>query len=318
MNKKTAASLMVVCAIGAATSTFFLVQQTMKAQHETVLVPIVNTQGTGVSANSKILANDIEYVKVNPNAIQGAMLTNGESIIGNYALQDMKPGEYIYGDWVTPDVEKSLKEKARYGAITLPVDMKLAVNSEIKENDFVQLIIVTGVEKDSSGNAKVYSGDMTTDDLPSNNSQTIMPPELEAVRVLGVVDNSGLDVNDKREALKGANGQVALDATLPQACMLILDCDTTQATYLLQGMHSGVVHVKILPEETQNYWRDKWGLNDSTDEQKSTTSEVPDNNANSPISQAVQDQTQATPAPTLATESTSAPGEETEVEQPEN
>ncbi len=315
MNKKTAASLMVVCAIGAATSTFFLVQQTMKAQNKTVLVPIVSTQGTGVSANSKILANDLEYVKVNPNAIQGAMLTNGESIVGNYALQDMKPGEYIYGDWVTPDVEKSLKEKARYGAITLPVDMKLAVNSEIKENDFVQLIIVTGVEKDSAGNAKVYSGDMTTDDLPSNNSQTIMPPQLQAVRVLGVIDNTGLDINDKRDAMKGANGQVSLDATLPQACMLILDCDTVQSTYLLQGMHSGVVHVKILPEETQNYWRDKWGLNEDSDGSSNTSAEAPNPNENSPISQAVQEQ--ATPAPTQMTDG-SETYESTPVEQPEN
>lgn len=220
-----------------------------KSSEALVQIPVARTE---MKEGGKITANDITYKQVHPNVISDKLITNANDLVGNYILRDTNPGEYLYSDFVSIDYYERIADKAIYSAVPIPVNQLSSVNGEIKEDDFILLSIVVGGTKDG----EEYNSDISTTELP--NVTIIESPQLSAVRVLGVIDSSGLSVNDKRDAVTDASGKVPVDTSLPQPTMLILDCNAMQRALILQGINVGKIQVSILPEAQQAEYRKQY------------------------------------------------------------
>lgn len=220
-----------------------------KSSEVSVQIPVANTE---MKEGDKITTDDIIYKQVHRDVVSDKLITNPEDLVGNYILRDTNPGEYLYSDFVSIDYYERIADKAIYSAVPIPVNQLTSVNGEIKEDDFVLLSIVVGGTKEG----EEFNSDISTAELPD--VTIIESPQLSAVRVLGVVDNSGLSVNDKREAVVDASGKPPVDSSLPQPSMLILDCNPMQRALILQGTNVGKVQVSILPEAQQAEYRKQY------------------------------------------------------------
>lgn len=222
------------------------------ASNTVVEVPIVASDK--IITGSKILAEDLTTIQVHPNSITPNMVTSANSIVGTYALKDMSKGEYLYSNWLSTDYYKRIADKAQYTAIPVPVSQFTSVNGEIKEDDFVMFSVIMGAQEGE------YASDVTSDQLPEEKITILEPPQLSAVRILGVVDGTGLSTTYKNDALKKPNGQVDAEESLSFPSMLIVDVNDVQRTILLQAMNAGKIQAVILPEAEQQLQREKFGL----------------------------------------------------------
>lgn len=209
-----------------------------------VKVPVASTS---IGEGDRITSNSITYVNIHPNAITDKLITNPNDLINNYVLRNTSAGEYFYADYITTNIKERLADKVVYTAVPVPVNQQIAVNTEIKEDDFVFISIIAG----SSSDDEYYTTDIPT-------VQILEPDQLSAVRVLAVLDSSGHSVTDKKEALEDSSGNISLDESLPQASMLVLDCNGIQRALLLQAMNVGKIQISILPEKLQEEYRQKW------------------------------------------------------------
>ena len=182
------------------------------------------------------------------------MVTSPESLVGTYTLKDISESEYFYSNWISTDYYRRIADKAQYTAIPVPVSQFTSVNGEIKEDDFVMFSVIMGAEDGE------YASDVTSSQLPEDKITILEPPQLSAVRVLGVIDSSGLPVSELRDSMIQPNGKVNLDSSLPQPTMLIVDVNDVQRTFLLQAMNAGKIQAVILPEEEQQMHREAFGL----------------------------------------------------------
>ena len=224
------------------------------AESSKVLVSVPVVVSKEIKAGSKILAEDIGTINVHPSAITPNMVTSPESLIGTYSLKDISQNEYFYSNWISTDYYRRIADKAQYTAIPVPVTQFTSVNGEIKEDDFVMFSIIMGGEDGD------YASDVTSNQLPEEKITILEPPQLSAVRVLGVIDSSGLSVSDLRDSMVQPNGKVDLESTLPQPTMLIVDVNDVQRTFLLQAMNAGKIQAVILPEAEQQIQREEFGL----------------------------------------------------------
>ncbi len=220
-----------------------------KSSEVSVQIPVANSE---MKEGDKITADDLVYKQVHRDVISDKLITNPEDLVGNYILRDTNSGEYLYSDFVSIDYYERIADKAIYSAVPIPVNQLTSVNGEIKEDDFVLLSIVVGGTKEG----EEFNSDISTAELPD--VTIIESPQLSAVRVLGVVDNSGLSINDKREAVVDASGKAPIDSSLPQPSMLILDCNPMQRALILQGVNVGKIQVSILPEAQQAEYRKQY------------------------------------------------------------
>lgn len=251
MTKKTKFQILSVCSLLVSALSMGGVYLYAQAGNVQVTVPVV---AKDIVEGSKILPEDITTIQVHPSAITPNMMTSAENIIGTYSLKDMSVGEYLYSNWLSTDYYKRIADKAQYTAIPVPVSQFTSVNGEIKENDFVMFSIIMGAEEGE------YASDVTSNQLPEKKVTILEPPQLSAVRVLGVVDGSGLSVDELRKSIIQPNGKVPLDGELPQPTMLIVDVNDIQRTFLLQAMNAGKIQAVILPEAEQQIQREKFGL----------------------------------------------------------
>lgn len=223
-----------------------------------IVVPISANE---IKESRMITENDIMTVKINPNAASNSIVYNAKDLVGKYSLRNMGANEYFYRNWISPDYARRLAERVRYCAVPAPTTQLLSVNGEIKEDDFVRITIITGNEG-ANVNENYTSG------IGQTSVKLIEPPELSAVRVLGIYDGSGIDINAKRELITNADGSVDPNSSLPQGSFIIFDCTDIQRALILQAQNSGTLQLIILPEADQKAERIKWGLVQDDEEDK--------------------------------------------------
>ena len=215
-----------------------------------IIVPISTRD---IKEAHMITEEDVTTVKINPNAASNTIVYNVKDLVGKYTLRPIGPNEYFYRTWISPDYAKRLAERVRYCAVPAPTSQLQSVNGEIKEDDFVRITIITGNEG-ASVNENSATG------LGQTGVKLIEPPELSAVRVLGIYDGSGIDINAKKDLIVGADGTVDPNSSLPQGSFVIFDCTDIQRALILQAQNSGTLQLIILPEKDQQAERVKWGL----------------------------------------------------------
>lgn len=160
------------------------------------------------------------------------------------------PNEYIFSTSLTDDYIKRLSEKAKYGAIAIPIDNLDAVTGDIKENDFVGAYISVDIKKDQDNSTAVGS-----DALPNATTALIYSKELTSIRVLGLYDgNSNVaGVDSKRTDEEG-------NTTYTSPSMIVFDAMPAQRTLLIQAIDNGKLRLIIHPEYIQKEYRKAWGL----------------------------------------------------------
>lgn len=220
-----------------------------------------------ITKNSRMLKGDVTFVKVNPNVMSPKMISSEFDIIGNYSLRDMNAGEYFYADWISASIARRLADRVVYGAVPISTNQLLSVNGEVRADDFVMVTIITSAE----GDALITN----VAGVPTKKVRLIEPPELSALRVLGIVDASGQDINYKKQNLQAPNGTIDSGSSLPQGSILIFDCNEIQRAMLLQASYSGLLQVIILPEAEQQAHRLAWGLTGELEDEEEVVSVAP-------------------------------------------
>lgn len=223
-----------------------------------IIVPI---SVKDIKTGHAITEEDITVVKINPNAASSAIVYDINQLVGNYCLRPMGANEYFYRNWISPSYARRLSERLRYSAVPASTDQLRSVNGEIKEDDFVKITIITSDETANS-NLNDPNG------LGTNTVKLIEPPELSAVRVLGIYDSGGIDINAKKDLLVNPDGSVDPNANLPQGSFIIFDCTDIQRALIIQAENMGKIQLVILPEADQQKERIKWGLAEDTEDDK--------------------------------------------------
>ena len=193
---------------------------------------------------------DLGTISVGKQGLQNNVAIQKSSVVGKYALRDMMPNEYIFSTSLTDDYIKRLSEKAKYGAIAIPIDNLDAVTGDIKENDFVGAYISVDIKKDQDNSTAVGS-----DALPNATTALIYSKGLTSIRVLGLYDgNSNVaGVDSKRTDEEG-------NTTYTSPSMIVFDAMPAQRTLLIQAIDNGKLRLIIHPEYIQKEYRKAWGL----------------------------------------------------------
>lgn len=203
-----------------------------------------------IKAGHLISDADLGTISVGKQGLQNNVAIQKSSVVGKYALRDMMPNEYIFSTSLTDDYIKRLSEKAKYGAIAIPIDNLDAVTGDIKENDFVGAYISVDIKKDQDNSTAVGS-----DALPNATTALIYSKELTSIRVLGLYDgNSNVaGVDSKRTDEEG-------NTTYTSPSMIVFDAMPAQRTLLIQAIDNGKLRLIIHPEYIQKEYRKAWGL----------------------------------------------------------
>lgn len=226
-----------------------LIKSTTKVR--TVLVTV-----NEVKAGSVITKDDIIPMEVGEYNSPKNLVSEPSQVIGRYAIRDIPANEYIFSSSITNDYMKRLSEKAKYGAMAIPINTLDSVTADIKENDFVTILVSMKKNRDQE-----IQGE-STDQLPEVSTALIYTKELAAVRVLGLYTSDG------KKYEKGV--------TEGSPSMIVFDALPVQRVLLNQAIDNGKVRITILPEYVQNGFRKAWGLLDEKDNEKVDSDKVED------------------------------------------
>ncbi len=199
---------------------------------------IVQASGN-IKSGDLITKDKVQMKEVGRFGLEDNLSTSMEAVIGKYAVKDIASGEFIFGTSLTDDYQRRLSEKARYGAIAVPTNMLDSVAADIKENDFVGVML------------SVPDEDNTGEGLGSG-TKLLLHPDLAAVRVLGVLDGGGQPAGD-------LSGKAREGNFVPPA-MIIYDVLPKQKYLMNQARDMGNIRLFILPEHIQEAYRQEWGL----------------------------------------------------------
>lgn len=223
-----------------------LVKSTTKV---TPVVVAVNPIKTG----QVIKPEDVMTIEMGSYNVPQQVITNANQVVGRYALRDIPAEEILFSSSITNDYIKRLSEKAKYGAMAMPINMLETVAGDIKENDFVTILVSMKKNKDQEEFGEESS------QLPEVNTALIYTKELAAVRVLGLYSNDGQKY--EKGVSKGSPSMIVFDA-LP-----------VQRVLLNQARDNGKIRITILPEYVQEGFRKAWGLNKTENDEEDDTDE---------------------------------------------
>lgn len=209
-----------------------------------------------IKQGKMITEGDISTISVGKQGLSSNIAITKSSVVGKYAMRDMMPNEYIFSTSLTDDYMKRLSEKAKYGAIAIPIDNIQAVTGDIRPDDFVGAYISVNLDKNNEQEQPEAA--QGSDILPNADTALIYSKELTAIRVLGLYDQAGI------EAGKGAykvDSEGNTEVNTPS--MIVFDAMPTQRTLLIQAIDNGTVRLIIHPEYIQREYRRAWGLEGS-------------------------------------------------------
>lgn len=197
--------------------------------------------------------------EVGQYGLSSNVVKNGEMAIGKYALRDYNPEEFLFGTSLSENYLQRLSERARYGAIAVPISTINSVGGDIRPDDFVGVLISM-----SKGEDENYG--QASSELPTSRSATIYSKELVAVRVLGMYNN-------KAELAGDATKTRTSDASYIEPTMIVFDALPIQRILLNQARDNGSIRLIIQPERIQEEYRKKWGLGPAFEGQEKDSEE---------------------------------------------
>lgn len=213
--------------------------QTILVKSTTKVTPVV-VAVKPIRTGTVIKPEDVMTIEMGSYNVPQKVITNANQVIGRYAIRDIPAEELIFSSSITNDYVKRLSEKAKYGAMAMPIDMLETVAGDIKENDFVTILVSMRKSKDQESFGEQSS------QLPEVGTALIYTKELAAVRVLGLYSGNG----QKYE--KGV--------TQGSPNMIVFDALPVQRVLLNQARDNGKIRITILPEYVQEGFRKAWGL----------------------------------------------------------
>lgn len=238
--------------------TYVLINNAVK----TILVPVANPQNPeGILRKGDIITpQDITLTEVGAFNFPTNIVVDPSHLNDMYANRDIRKGEFFYSNTLTTDYQKTLAEKVRYGAVSVPIDLISSVNADIKEDDFVTVKIIMGSDKQDDTN---YSNVDLEGKLPDAGITIIDDEALAAVRVVGFYESTGADVTKKKEANSNISYEEGAKELSVSPRMIVFDANPIQQALLLQGAYGGQIQLVILPESEQIKHKKAWGLIDN-------------------------------------------------------
>lgn len=168
-----------------------------------------------------ITEDDIEVVSVGSYNKPQNTLSESKTVIGKYAVCDMKNGDYIFASKLSDtadsaeDVFVNLDGTQVAISITIP-SLAGGVSGKLKNGDIVSLIVYANTD---------------------GKSTSVIPEELKYVRVITATTNTGLD---KDELVQNEDGTYELPTTLT------LLVDSMQARLLTKYENCGKIHAALV------------------------------------------------------------------------
>lgn len=225
---------------------------TLLVKSTTKVTPVV-VAVSSIKTGQVIKPEDVMTIEMGSYNVPQQVITNTNQVVGRYALRDIPAEEILFSSSITNDYIKRLSEKAKYGAMAMPINMLETVAGDIKENDFVTILVSMKKNKDQEEFGEESS------QLPEVNTALIYTKELAAVRVLGLYGNDGQKY--EKGVSKGSPTMIVFDA-LP-----------VQRVLLNQARDNGKIRITILPEYVQEGFRKAWGLSKAEDDEEDNTDE---------------------------------------------
>lgn len=181
-----------------------------------------------IPKNTKITSEMLENVKVGAYNLPDNVIRNRNDIVGQYSKIEMLPGDYVLSSKLSPTPlgtdEYLTRLDGKKQAISITIKTFAAgLSGKLETGDIVTLI------------ASDY-GDL---------KQTIIPPDLQYVKVLAATTTSGED-NDstaRETETKGSNTKQDMPSTLtllvsPDQAKTLVDCEshgTLHASLVFRG-----------------------------------------------------------------------------------
>lgn len=237
--------------------TYMLIEQSLK----TTEIPVASPSSPDgiLEPGDIVLAEDISMIEVGTFGFPNNIVRDINAIKGKYVTRETRADEFFYSYYLTDNYQKTLSEKVRYGAVSVPIDLISSVNADIKEDDFVMVKIIMGAQDEED---TTDYGNVSLDGKLPDSGVTIIDDEaLAAVRVVGFYDSSSADVTQMKKANYANTDPNTQQAINPR--MIVFDANPIQQALLLQGAYGGQIQLVILPEEEQIKHKKEWGLIDS-------------------------------------------------------
>lgn len=273
-SRKTSTAIV---SVSAALMIALLTGLVLSAQNDTITVPI-STQP--IYKGEEITPDKVSYIDIGRAGIPVNLATTEAQVIGKYAVRDYGVGEYFFGTSLTTDYYKRLSEKAKYGAIAVSTNTIKAVTSDIRENDFVKVLLV--MQKDNNSEEVEINNALETNDaevskstakFTNSKSVIVSPKDLSAVRVLGVYSGDAKSIEWAKDKLNQTTPDKLKETEAANASIVVFDAKPVQQALLASIEYGGTMHMVILPEEVQEEYREAWGLNKDKTEAKEVHSE---------------------------------------------
>lgn len=273
-SRKTSTAIV---SVSAALMITILTGLVLSAQNDTITVPI-STQP--IYKGEEITPDKVSYIDIGRAGIPVNLATTEAQVIGKYAVRDYGVGEYFFGTSLTTDYYKRLSEKAKYGAIAVSTNTIKAVTSDIRENDFVKVLLV--MQKDNNSEEVEINNALETNDsevskstakFTNSKSVIVSPKDLSAVRVLGVYSGDAKSIEWAKDKLNQTTPDKLKETEAANASIVVFDAKPVQQALLASIEYGGTMHMVILPEEVQEEYREAWGLNKDKTEAKEVHSE---------------------------------------------
>lgn len=176
-----------------------------------------------VSKGELITNAQVEVVEVGRYNLPGSVLKNKDNVVGKYAKADLFKGDYVLNTKVS--------------------DEALAENEYLYEFDGVQRAISVTIKSFATGlSGKLEKGDIVSIIAVDYGEfrETVVPVELQYVKVLAVTNNQGLD---KTTHMTGEEGELPSTVTLA--------VNPTQARMLAELEEKSKIHFTLVYRGSQ-------------------------------------------------------------------
>lgn len=172
-----------------------------------------------ISKGTKLSKDMIENVKIGGYNLPDNVLKTDASVIGKYATTSLQPGDYILSTKVSdeaPDIGlSSLNGKKQAVSVTIP-SFAAGLSGKLETGDIIQLYVA------DYGNMK----------------ETLMPSELQYVKLLAATTDKGVDNTDDQKKDDKSNDD------MPSTLTVLVS--PVQAKKLVDYENNGTLHAALV------------------------------------------------------------------------
>lgn len=255
MRKKILLTVIVIATV----ISFALILLFIHSSNKSVMVPITTDT---ILAGEEIKPAKVAMREIGSFGLPDNMATKESQVIGKFANRDFGKDEFFFGTSLSSDYYKRISEKARYGAIAISTNLIQSVNAEVKENDFVKIILVFGGKENGEPGQVTEQTFNSKGNFTDGGNLLVTPKELEAVRVLGLYSGDATSVEwNKDQMIQTPANEMEKNKKTVSPSMIIFDARPVQQAMLASVQYNGAIHMVVLPESVQQQYRERWGIN---------------------------------------------------------